>query len=45
MFINYLDAIRDMIGERKASYYLADTLGQMEIFAFRPTGPIMIERL
>lgn len=45
MSINYLDAIRDMIEERKASYYLVDTPGQMEIFAFRPAGPIMIERL
>jgi len=45
MSINHIDAIRDMVEERKASYYIVDTPGQMEIFAFRPAGPIIVERL
>ncbi|MDT7888784.1 MAG: ATP/GTP-binding protein [Desulfurococcales archaeon] len=45
MSINHLDTIRDMIEERNASYYIVDTPGQMEIFAFRPAGPLIIERL
>jgi len=45
MSINHLDAIRDMVEERRASYYLVDTPGQMEIFAFRPAGPMIVERL
>jgi GTPase SAR1 family protein len=45
MSINYLDAIKDMVEERKASYYIIDTPGQMEIFAFRPAGPLIVERL
>jgi GTPase Era involved in 16S rRNA processing len=45
MSINYLDAIIDMVEERKSSYYIIDTPGQMEIFAFRPAGPLIVERL
>lgn len=45
MSISYIDAIKDMIEERKANYYLIDTPGQMEIFAFRPAGPLIIDKL
>ncbi len=45
MSISYIDTIKDMMDERRANYYLIDTPGQMEIFAFRPAGPMIVERL
>ncbi len=43
--IAHADKIRDMIFSLGATYVLVDTPGQMEIFAFRGTGPLLISRL
>ncbi len=39
------DKLREMIFSLGATYILIDTPGQMEIFAFRGSGPMLISRL
>ncbi len=39
------DKIRELIFSLGATYVLIDTPGQMEIFAFRGSGPLLISRL
>jgi len=39
------DKIREIISSLGATYILIDTPGQMEIFAFRGSGPLLISRL
>ena len=43
--IAHADKIREMILSLGATYILIDTPGQMEIFAFRGSGPLLISRL
>lgn len=45
MSVNHLEAVRSSMDERRANYYIVDTPGQLEIFAFRPAGPLIVERL
>jgi len=39
MLVSYVDKIRDEIEATKSNYVIVDTLGQMELFAFRQSGP------
>ena len=39
MLVSYVDKIRDEIENLKSNYVLVDTPGQMELFAFRQSGP------
>ncbi|MGC9009049.1 MAG: ATP/GTP-binding protein [Sulfolobales archaeon] len=43
--INHVESVREFIESRKANYYLIDTPGQMEIFAFRHTGPLILDEI
>lgn len=43
--VNYIENIREFIDNRKANYYIIDTPGQMEIFAFRQSGPYILDEI
>ena len=43
--VNYIDDIREEIESEKPNYVIVDTPGQLEIFAFRVAGKIIIEKL
>jgi GTPase SAR1 family protein len=43
--INYIKELIDEIDELKPNYVIVDTPGQLEVFAFRKAGPIMIDAL
>ncbi|MEL9929758.1 MAG: ATP/GTP-binding protein, partial [Sulfolobales archaeon] len=45
LMVNHVDEIREFIDGRKANYYIIDTPGQMEIFAFRETGPLILDEI
>ena len=45
MLIDYVDSIRSEIEATQANYVLVDTPGQMELFAFRDTGPYVIREI
>ncbi len=45
MMINYIDDIRVEIEETRGNYVIVDTPGQMELFAFRETGPVVLREL
>ncbi|MGQ4873853.1 MAG: ATP/GTP-binding protein [Promethearchaeia archaeon] len=45
LMINYLDEIKDEIEEYNADWVLIDTAGQLELFAFRDTGPLIASSL
>ncbi len=45
MVVNYVSALRDEILSQSSNYVLIDTPGQMELFAYRPSGPTLIEEL
>jgi GTPase SAR1 family protein len=40
-----IDELRDEVSSLKSNYIILDTPGQMELFAFRETGPIIIDSL
>jgi GTPase SAR1 family protein len=45
LMINYVEQVIEFIENRKANYYLIDTPGQMEIFAFRQSGPAILDEI
>ncbi len=45
LLTNYLDDIRKQVEEMKPNYVVVDTPGQLEIFAFRIAGRIVVSRL
>jgi GTPase SAR1 family protein len=40
-----IEELREEIDSYRANYVIVDTPGQMEIFAFRPTGPLVLSAL
>ncbi|MEM3045769.1 MAG: ATP/GTP-binding protein [Candidatus Bathyarchaeia archaeon] len=40
-----IDKLREDVEETKASFVFVDTPGQMELFAFRPSGPLLASSL
>ena len=45
MMVNYIDDIKTEIEETRSNYVIIDTPGQMELFAFRETGPLIVREL
>ncbi|HHC18943.1 MAG TPA: GTPase [Euryarchaeota archaeon] len=45
LMINYIAEIRELIDELKVDYVLVDTPGQVELFAYRPWGPTIVNYL
>ena len=45
LMVNYLDDIKDEIDEYNPDWVLVDTAGQLELFAFRETGPLIASAL
>ncbi len=45
LIINYVDDIRGEIESTSPNYVVVDTPGQMEIFAFRASGKLIVDRL
>jgi len=45
LMVNYLDDLKDEIDEYNADWVLVDTAGQLELFAFRETGPLIASAL
>jgi len=45
LMVNHVDELRAEIDSLRANYVLVDTPGQMELFAFRETGPEVLRML
>lgn len=45
LIVNHLRRVREIITEWNPDYVIVDTPGQMELFAFRETGPAVIKGL
>jgi GTPase SAR1 family protein len=45
LMVNYLDEFKHEIDEYNADWVLVDTAGQLELFAFRETGPLIASSL
>lgn len=45
MLIEHVEKLREEIEATNANYVLIDTPGQMELFAFRDTGPFIVKEL
>ncbi|MFX0176959.1 MAG: ATP/GTP-binding protein [Candidatus Hodarchaeota archaeon] len=45
LMVNYLDDIKDEIDEYNPDWIFVDTAGQLELFAFRETGPLIASSL
>jgi len=45
LMINFLDDLRDEIDEYNPEWIFVDTAGQLELFAFRETGPLIASSL
>lgn len=45
LMVNYIEDIKDEIDEYNADWVLVDTAGQLELFAFRETGPLIASSL
>ncbi|MEZ0289525.1 MAG: ATP/GTP-binding protein [Sulfolobales archaeon] len=45
LIISYVEHVREFIDSRRANYYIIDTPGQMEIFAFRHSGPAILDEI
>ncbi len=45
MALNHVDAMRDEVFEGECDYVLVDCPGQMELFAYRNSGPLMVSGL
>ena len=43
--INYITDLRERLDEINSDYVIIDTPGQLELFAYRPGGPIIIDAL
>ncbi len=45
LMVNFLDDLRDEIDEYNPDWVFVDTAGQLELFAFRETGPLIASSL
>jgi len=45
LMVNFLDDLKDDIDEYNADWIFVDTAGQLELFAFRETGPLIASTL
>jgi GTPase SAR1 family protein len=45
LMVNFLDDLKDEIDEYNPDWILVDTAGQLELFAFRETGPLIASTL
>ncbi|MFX1445965.1 MAG: ATP/GTP-binding protein [Promethearchaeota archaeon] len=45
LMVNYLDELRNEIDDFNPDWVLVDTAGQLELFAFRETGPLIASSL
>lgn len=45
LMVNYLDDLKDEIDDYSPDWILVDTAGQLELFAFRDTGPLIASSL
>ncbi|MFW9948201.1 MAG: ATP/GTP-binding protein [Candidatus Odinarchaeota archaeon] len=45
LMVNYLDEIKEEIDEFNPDWIFVDTVGQLELFAFRDTGPLIASSL
>jgi len=45
MLISNIEDLKEEIHSYRANYIIIDTPGQMEIFAFRPTGPLVLDAI
>ncbi|MFX1599993.1 MAG: ATP/GTP-binding protein [Promethearchaeota archaeon] len=45
LMVNFLDDLKDEIDEFNPDWILVDTAGQLELFAFRETGPLIASAL
>ncbi|MFX1464370.1 MAG: ATP/GTP-binding protein [Promethearchaeota archaeon] len=45
LMVNYLDDLKDEIDQFNPDWILVDTAGQLELFAFRETGPLIASAL
>ena len=45
LMVNFLDELRDEIDEYSPDWVFVDTAGQLELFAFRETGPLIASTL
>lgn len=45
LMVNYLDDIKDEIDDLNPDWVFVDTAGQLELFAFRETGPLIASSL
>ncbi|KKN24008.1 hypothetical protein LCGC14_0899250 [marine sediment metagenome] len=45
LMVNYLDDLKDEIDEYNPDWVIIDTAGQLELFAFRETGPLIASAL
>ena len=45
LMVNYLDDLKDEIDEYNSDWVIVDTAGQLELFAFRETGPLIASSL
>ncbi len=45
LMVNYLEDLQEEIDEYNADWILVDTAGQLELFAFRDTGPLIASSL
>lgn len=45
LMVNYLDDIKEEIDEYNPDWIFVDTAGQLELFAFRDTGPLIASSL
>lgn len=45
MAVNHVERLREEIEATKANYVLIDTPGQMELFAFRDSGPYLLREI
>jgi len=45
LMVNFLDDLRDEIDEFNPDWVFVDTAGQLELFAFRETGPLIASTL
>ncbi len=45
LMVNYLDDLKEEIDEINPEWVLVDTAGQLELFAFRETGPLIASAL
>lgn len=45
MLINYIDTLRKEIWSERTNYVIIDTPGQLELFAFRSSGPLVLSAI